>query len=90
MLSLLCPHRPEYGCLQEVASHFPTIPIMALTATATPDNKRQLLQILRKPKCEISTVNKPNISFRAIELKHLPKSGMNCTVYTVCTYVYIH
>jgi superfamily II DNA helicase RecQ len=32
--------RPEYGCLARVGKHFPTVPLMALTATATPEIPR--------------------------------------------------
>lgn len=57
--------------------HFSTVPLMALTATATPALQDQLLTLLlRNPISEISTINKPNISFHAMELTKLPKHGM--------------
>lgn len=58
-----------------VASYFPTVPLMALTATATPVIQEQLLTMLRDPVKEISTINKPNISLYATELTKLPKNG---------------
>lgn len=48
---------------------------MALTATATPALRSQLIACLRDPVQEVSTINKPNISFHAIELTGLPKHG---------------
>ena len=46
-----------------IASYFPDVPLMALTATATPAIQEQLLTMLRDPIKEIATINKPNISF---------------------------
>ncbi len=48
---------------------------MALTATATPALQDQLLALLRNPVKEVSSINKPNISFHAMELTELPKHG---------------
>lgn len=70
------PCRPEYAYLMNVASYFPTTPIMALTATATPALRDQLLSMLRNPTKEISTINKPNISLHVTELTKLPKNGL--------------
>lgn len=65
--------RPEYGCLIYLKSHFSTVPLMALTATATPALQDQLLTLLRNP---ISSINKSNISFHVMELTKLPKQGI--------------
>ena len=73
---LFCLCRPEYGYLMNIASYFPDVPLMALTATATPAIQEQLLTMLRDPIKEIATINKPNISLHATELTKLPKKGM--------------
>ena len=69
-------YRPQYGYLVHLKSHVPTVPLMALTATATPAVRDLLLTSLRNPVQEIATVNKPNIFLQAVELNKLPKSGM--------------
>ena len=61
-LSLLivtcCIIRPEYGLLLLLKSHFPGVPLMALTATATLEVKEEIISIMNEPLLEISTVNK--------------------------------
>lgn len=69
-------YRPEYGYLLNISTHFPDVPIMTLTATATPAIRDKLVSMLRDPVKEIATVNKPNISLHVRELKNLPKHGM--------------
>ena len=56
-------------------SHFPGVPLMALTATATLEVKEEIISIMNEPLLEISTVNKKNISLNVQELKKLPKKG---------------
>ena len=68
-------NRPEYGSLAGVGKHFPTIPLMALTATATPVITQTLLQMLREPLTLLGSVNKPNLSFEASELCQMPSRG---------------
>lgn len=52
-IQFLLKHRPEYGYLTCLSSHLPVVPLMALTATATPAVRAQLLSILRDPVQEI-------------------------------------
>lgn len=52
------------------------VPLMALTATATPAIRDLLLSLLRNPVQEVSIINKPNISLQAVELTKLPKNGI--------------
>ena len=47
--------------LSGLHDHLPGIPVMALTATATPDVKEEILAVLRDAVTETSSVNKPNI-----------------------------
>ena len=68
-------YRPEYGYLSELGSLFSNIPLMALTATATPYIRDQLIDILRNPIKEISSVNRPNIALYAYELTKLARNG---------------
>ena len=67
--------RPEYGYLIRLASDFPNVPLMVLTATATAAVRGELHQLLRNPQVEVSSVNRPNISLHAYELSGLPKKG---------------
>ena len=50
-------------------------PVVALTATASTTQRRALLQMLRNPTTEISSVNKPNIYYRVIEFNPPSKPG---------------
>ena len=44
----------------KIGSQFPKIPLMALTATATPSVRDKLTNILRNPIKEIASINRPN------------------------------
>ena len=69
-----------------VKDHFPAVPIMALTATATPFIKEQLQDMLQDPVLDVSSVNKPNITFHAMELTKLPKNGLQLLINHVMHY----
>jgi ATP-dependent DNA helicase RecQ len=60
--------RPEYRQLAELRQHFPDVPMMALTATATErvrdDIVRQLR--LRGPGRYVASFNRPNLSYRVL------------------------
>lgn len=60
--------RPEYRQLRKVRKVFPDIPLLALTATATPrvreDIQTQLE--LREPEIFIASFNRPNLNYRVI------------------------
>ncbi|GJL53748.1 MAG: ATP-dependent DNA helicase RecQ [Nitrospirales bacterium] len=58
--------RPEYRRLVELRDRFPTLPIMALTATATGrvrDDIRSLLN-LEDGACYVASFNRPNLTYR--------------------------
>lgn len=58
--------RPEYRRLVELRERFPSLPIMALTATATErvrDDIRTLLR-LRDPACYMASFNRPNLTYQ--------------------------
>ena len=61
--------------LSGVRDHLPGIPVMALTATATPDVKEEILAVLRDAVTETSSVNKPNIILSVKKIEP-PPEGM--------------
>ncbi|TAL49856.1 DNA helicase RecQ [Patescibacteria group bacterium] len=58
--------RPEYRNLRDVRDLFPEAPIIALTATATPQVKEDIVRSLglRDAKTFISSFNRPNLHYR--------------------------
>jgi ATP-dependent DNA helicase RecQ len=64
--------RPEYRELKKLRKHFPDVPVMALTATATERVRSDIIQQLhlRDPRCYVASFNRPNLTYRV-----LPKSG---------------
>jgi len=60
--------RPEYRRLREVREAFPGLPLLALTATATPrvrEDIRTQLE-LRDPEIFIASFNRPNLTYRVL------------------------
>ncbi len=57
--------RPDYLSLGQLGGCFPDVPRMALTATATPATRRQILQNLqlREPAVYVSSFDRPNIRY---------------------------
>jgi ATP-dependent DNA helicase RecQ len=64
--------RPEYRQLAELRAAFPSVPVMALTATATERVRSDIVTLLklREPKCYVASFNRPNLTYRV-----LAKSG---------------
>ncbi|HEY4257651.1 MAG TPA: DNA helicase RecQ [Candidatus Udaeobacter sp.] len=64
--------RPEYRELKKLRRHLPSVPMMALTATATDRVRTDIIQQLhfREPRCYVASFNRPNLSYRVV-----PKSG---------------
>src|SRR6266480_7591215 len=64
--------RPEYRELKKLRTHFPDVPIMALTATATERVRVDIVKQLklREPRCYVASFNRPNLSYRVV-----PKSA---------------
>jgi ATP-dependent DNA helicase RecQ len=60
--------RPEYRELAKLRTHFPEVPIMALTATATERVRADILKQLklRDPRCYVASFNRPNLSYRVV------------------------
>jgi ATP-dependent DNA helicase RecQ len=64
--------RPEYASLGELKSHFPEIPIAALTATADKQTRHDLVKKLNySPLQFIASFNRPNIHYTVV-LKNTP------------------
>jgi ATP-dependent DNA helicase RecQ len=66
--------RPDYLALGALADHFPGVPRLALTATATPATHRELTERLRLPNARhfVASFDRPNIQYR-IETKADPR-----------------
>ena len=60
--------RPEYRQLATLRERFPGVPFIALTATATPRVREDIISQLRlrDPRVFLSSFNRPNLSYRVI------------------------
>ena len=60
--------RPEYRELKELRTHFPDVPVMALTATATERVRADIVKQLklREPGCYVASFNRPNLTYRVV------------------------
>ncbi len=60
--------RPEYRQLHQMRSHFPQLPITALTATATERVRGDILQQLQlqDPFCYTASFNRPNLYYEVL------------------------
>ena len=57
--------RPEYRRLAELRTHFPSVPFMALTATATERVRSDIIEQLRlhEPAVHVASFNRPNLRY---------------------------
>jgi ATP-dependent DNA helicase RecQ len=64
--------RPEYRELKKLRRHFPDVPIMALTATATERVRKDIVDQLHlhNARCYVASFNRPNLTYRVV-----PKSS---------------
>ena len=60
--------RSAFGDLRRLKSDFPSIPIMALTATAPPTVEEDIKLLLRDPVVTKSSVNRPNVTLNVEEI----------------------
>lgn len=60
--------RPEYRQLASLRDHFPEVPVMALTATATERVRGEIIEHLRlrDPQCYVASFNRPNLAYRVL------------------------
>jgi len=58
--------RPEYRQLASLREHFPNVPVMALTATATERVRQDIVTLLklREPRRYVASFNRPNLTYR--------------------------
>ena len=60
--------RPEYRQISQLRKQFPSVPFMALTATATGRVREDIVTHLklREPKCYVASFNRPNLTYRVL------------------------
>jgi ATP-dependent DNA helicase RecQ len=60
--------RPEYRELKKLRTHFPDVPMMALTATATERVRTDIIKQLklREPRRYVASFNRPNLIYRIV------------------------
>jgi ATP-dependent DNA helicase RecQ len=58
--------RPEYRQLAQLREHYPSTPLMALTATATKRVQTDIVKQLglQTPSCYVASFNRPNLAYR--------------------------
>ena len=69
-----CFPRPAYGQLLQIPQYFPGVPVMALSATVTPDTLGRLQDALPNSVLVKSSANRPNIYLEAHQLKNFYNS----------------
>jgi ATP-dependent DNA helicase RecQ len=69
--------RPEYAALGELRAHFPGTPFIALTATADPQTREDIVEVLGLSKARrfVTGFDRPNIRYTVLE-KHQPQSQL--------------
>ncbi|NNK37529.1 MAG: RecQ family ATP-dependent DNA helicase, partial [Xanthomonadales bacterium] len=69
--------RPEYAALGELRAHFPGTPFIALTATADPQTREDIVQVLGlgQAKRFVTGFDRPNIRYTVLE-KHQPQAQL--------------
>jgi len=69
--------RPEYAALGELRGHFPGTPFIALTATADPATREDIVRVLHleDAECFITGFDRPNIRYTVLE-KHQPQAQL--------------
>jgi ATP-dependent DNA helicase RecQ len=60
--------RPEYRQIADLRNHFPDVPFMALTATATGRVREDIIAHLklREPRTYVASFNRPNLTYRVL------------------------
>lgn len=69
--------RPEYAALGELRQDFPGVPLIALTATADPQTRADIVQVLglQKARQFTTSFDRPNIRYTVLD-KHRPQSQL--------------
>ena len=64
--------RPEYGALSILRERWPEVPRIALTATADPRTREEIVEkLLRHPKEFIASFDRPNIFYRIVDKRRV-------------------
>ncbi len=69
--------RPEYAALGDLRRYFPGVPLIALTATADPQTREDIVHVLGLSDAPryITSFDRPNIRYTVLE-KHRPQSQL--------------
>jgi ATP-dependent DNA helicase RecQ len=69
--------RPEYAALGALREHFPDTPFIALTATADPQTREDIVNVLglQRARRFITSFDRPNIRYTVLE-KHQPQAQL--------------
>ena len=69
--------RPEYAALGELRAQFPQVPFIALTATADPQTRDDVMRVLglQDARQYATSFDRPNIRYTVLE-KHRPQSQL--------------
>ena len=69
--------RPEYAALGALREHFPGVPLIALTATADPHTREDIVDslVLTGARRYVASFDRPNIQYTVLE-KHRPKDQL--------------
>ncbi len=69
--------RPEYAALGELRAHFPGVPLIALTATADPHTRADIVAVLKLGDAPqfLASFDRPNIRYTVLE-KHRPQEQL--------------
>ncbi len=74
--------RPEYAALGALKTHFPTVPLIALTATADAQTQQDIIRRLNyQPKQYVASFNRPNIHYHVV-VKNNPLKQLNLFLQT--------
>jgi ATP-dependent DNA helicase RecQ len=76
--------RPEYAALGALRDHFPTVPFIALTATADKQTRQDIVKQLRltHADCHLASFNRPNIRYTIVEKSKPKKQALHyCQQY---------
>ncbi|MBD5634410.1 MAG: RecQ family ATP-dependent DNA helicase, partial [Candidatus Eremiobacteraeota bacterium] len=67
--------RPDYRRLSELRRAFPSVPVLALTATATARVRQDIVEslALRDPACYVASFNRPNLTYRVVPKENAQK-----------------
>jgi len=69
--------RPEYAALGQLREYFPKVPLIALTATADPYTREDIVHVLglQNAKRFVTSFDRPNIRYTVLE-KHRPQTQL--------------